>query len=86
MSGLQPHEIRFLRFLGGHLAVGVGAAAALVALLLAFDMFALRSMLTNQEQGWLGILLLFAGLSVTFGSVAMGIGVMGQARFDDDER
>lgn len=86
MSGLQPHEVRFLRFLGGHLAVGVGAAAALVTLLLAFDMFALRSMLTHQEQGWLGILLLFAGLSVTFGSVAMGIGVMTQARYDDDER
>jgi hypothetical protein len=87
MSGLQPHEVRFLRFLGGHLAIGVGAAAALVGLLLAFDLFALRSLLASHEDGWLGVALLFAGLAVTFGSVAMGIGVMSQARYDgDDER
>jgi hypothetical protein len=84
MSGLQPHEVRFLRFLGGHLAIGVGAAVALVALLLAFDFFELRSMVETQPDAWLGLLLLFVGLAVTFGSVAMGIGVMSQARYDED--
>ncbi len=84
MSGLLPHEKRFLQFLAGHLALGVAAAAGLTGLLLYFDLFGLRSLAVTQPEGWLGIALIFIGLAITFGSVAMGIGVMSQARHEGD--
>jgi hypothetical protein len=85
MAGLQPHERHFLRFLAGHLAVGVAAATGLMGLILAFDLFALRSLIFGQSGGWLAGGLLYFGLAVTFGSVAMGIGVMGQAKDGEDD-
>lgn len=69
-----------LVYLGGHLLVGLAAALLFAAALLAFDLFGLRGLLFGDRDGWLAGLLLLFGLAVTFGSVAMGIGVMGLER------
>lgn len=84
MADLLPHEKHFLRFLGGHLALGVTAAAALTGLLLYFDFFSLWTLASTQREGWLGIVMIFAGLAITFGSAAMGIGIMSRARYDGE--
>ena len=85
MADLLPHEKRFLKFLGGHLAMGVTAAAALTGLILYFDLFSLWTLAATQSEGWLGIAMIFAGLAITFGSAAMGIGIMSRARYDGEE-
>ena len=74
---LDPNAKTALRFLLGHLLVGVVAAAVFTVLLIATDAFGLKSLIFEQEDGWLAALLLLFGLVVTFGSLAMGIGVQG---------
>ncbi|MDX1709614.1 MAG: hypothetical protein R3316_00585 [Rhodovibrionaceae bacterium] len=80
---LHPHEKRALRFLGIHLAGGSLGAALFGGLILWFDLFGIRTMAGESDLGWLAVALLFFGLVITFGSVAMGIGVM---REGSDER
>jgi hypothetical protein len=79
MAG-RPEGARLVRYLAGHLLVGLLAALLFCGILIVFDLFGLRSLLTGDSDGWLAGLLLLFGLAVTFGSVAMGIGVMGLER------
>jgi len=76
----------FLAFLVRHLLGGVAAASAIVAGILATDLASLRTLAFADPMGWLALALLFAGLVVTFGSVAMGIGVMALGRETDGRR
>ena len=73
-------ERQLIGFLLRHLLVGLLAAALFGGLVLWFDLSGIRSMAAADEDGWLFLVLLFFGLCVTFGSVAMGCGVMGLAR------
>ncbi len=73
-----------LRFLLGHLLVGVLAAFVFAGLLIATDAFSLKTLIFEQERGWLAGLLLLFGLAITFGSLAMGIGIHGLSGRDDD--
>ncbi len=73
-------ERQLIRFFLQHLLVGLLAAALFGGLVLWFDLAGIRSMAAADEDGWLFLTLLFFGLCVTFGSVAMGCGVMGLAR------
>ncbi len=77
MTAAERHAIGFLL---QHLVVGLLAAALFGGLLLWTDFAGIRSMAAADEDGWLFLVLLFFGLGVTFGSVAMGIGVMSLAR------
>ena len=82
---LDPQARKALGFLLGHLLVGCAAALALMALLIGFNLFDLRSLILEQERGWLAGLLLLFGLVITFGSLAMGIGVQGLSARDPEE-
>ncbi len=73
---MQPHERHALTFLLRHLLAGLVGAACFGGLILYFDFAGIRSMARADESGWLFIVLLFFGLAVTFGSVAMACGVM----------
>ncbi|WP_455373575.1 hypothetical protein [Limibacillus halophilus] len=74
---LDPHARDALKFLLGHLAIGCAAAVLLTGLLIGFNLFHLRELIFEQENGWLAALLLLFGMVVTFGSLAMGVGVNG---------
>ena len=80
--GLHRHERIFIGFLLRHLLIGVAGALAFGTALLGLDLFNLRTLIVGSDQPVLFGLLLFFGLFVTFGSVAMGIGIM---TIDSDE-
>lgn len=67
---------RLLRFLGLHIAFGVavGIAAAAVALLV--DAGGLKTLMVSDQQPYLAMIMLFAGFSITFGSIAVGAAIM----------
>ena len=80
--GLRRHERVFIIFLLRHLLIGVAGALAFGTALLSLDLFSLRTLIFGSDEPFLFGLLLFFGLFVTFGSVAMGIGIM---TIDNDE-
>ena len=47
------------------------------------DLAGIRSLALAEEGGWLALGLLFFGLFVTFGSLAMGAAIMGLGREED---
>ena len=69
-----------IRFLLQHLALGGAAGVVFGYLLLRFDVAGLGGLMTGSGGGALALFLYFFGLVVTFGSVAMGIAVMGLGR------
>lgn len=79
---LRPFERDAILFLLRHLVVGLVAALAFAALILALDVGGLRRLLVADGDGWLYLALLLFGLAITFGSLAMGVSVMtlGQER------
>ena len=77
MSKLKPFERHAIAFLLRHLAVGLAGAVLFTILILAADLGGLRAMAWRDPQGWLYLALLFFGLVVTFGSLAMGVAIMG---------
>lgn len=83
---LQRHERQLLGFLASHLFIGLAAAILFEALLIFTDSFGLKTMVLEGEDGALAAALLFFGLFITFGSVAMGVAVwqLGQERDGDD--
>ncbi|OAN48215.1 hypothetical protein A6A04_05385 [Paramagnetospirillum marisnigri] len=81
---MTPQEKEPLKFLGQHLIYGVAAAIAFGLAVLATDLSHIRTMLMETNNPGLVLALMFFGLIVTFGSVAMGVGIMSLAS-DDDE-
>ncbi|GAB3121969.1 hypothetical protein [Novispirillum itersonii] len=75
---LKRHESNVLKFLFQHLAVGTMGGLVFGILLLWTDIGSIRSMAMRSDSPALILILLFFGLFVTFGSVAMGIGIMSQ--------
>ncbi|TVQ37843.1 MAG: hypothetical protein EA356_03600 [Geminicoccaceae bacterium] len=86
----KPPDRRLLRFLAEHAAIGVMVAAALTYLIVKVDAFGIASMAERSANGWLAVLLLFAGFAVTFSSVAMGTAIFmlpkDEDRWRDDHR
>lgn len=74
---MQPHERAAILFLLKHLVSGIAGALTLGTGLLVLDVAKLGTLIANSPHAIEALVLLFLGLSVTFGSVAMGIGVMG---------
>ena len=73
----------FFRFLALHLGGGIAAAGVFGGLLLAFDLGGLWTMIARSPDAGLWLAILFTSLVVTFGSVAMGIGIMGRGEERD---
>jgi hypothetical protein len=78
-------ENPLIRFLLPHLIGGFVGALAFEIVLLATDFAGLGTLVKNSADGPLVAALLFFGLFITFGSVAMGIGIMAMRRDDGDE-
>ena len=73
-----------IRFLAGHCALGVVIGLAAAALLLWLDVGGIRTLVSSDGSGgWVAIVLLGFGFSVTFGSLAMGSAVFMLPRGDD---
>ena len=73
---MKPFEKLLVFFLLKHLVSGMAGAVVLATGLLLLDIANLRSLVLTAESGYIGVFLLYTGLMITFGSVAMGIGVM----------
>lgn len=75
--GLSAGAAHALAFLLGHLGIGLSGAILFGGLLLWTDMGGLGQLVFRSSTPALAIFLLFFGLFVTFGGIAMAIGVMG---------
>ncbi len=77
MPKLKPFERDALGYLLRHLALGLLGSAVFGGLILWTDFAGIRSLAMAEEDGWLALGLLFFGLFVTFGSVTLGVAIMG---------
>ena len=75
-----------LKFLGLHLACGVAAAFVFGSAILVSDLSHIRTLALESAHPVLIIVVLFFGLVVTFGSAAMGVGIMGMGDFSESNR
>jgi len=73
---MTPKERDALLFLGKHLAAGVTAGLTFCGAMLAFDVGGLRSLLVAADSVGIGLYLFVGSVCITFGSVAMGVGIM----------
>jgi hypothetical protein len=73
---MQSPYAPFVSFLLKHLAVGTAGGLVLGVLLLAMDVAGLRTLILASPDWALFLVLLFFGLWVTFGSLAMAVGIM----------
>lgn len=73
---LLRHEKKVITFLLQHLLTGVVGGLLFGGLLLYFDVSHLRTMAMDEESGILTLCLMFFGLMVTFGSLAMAAAIM----------
>ena len=80
MMGLRRHEKTAIRFLAEHLLGGVVGGIVFGLLILYLDIAHLRTLAAESPDGWMTIVLLFFGLMVTFGGVAMAAGIMSLAQ------
>ncbi len=83
----QRHNHELLRFFAGHLVVGFIAGEGLLAGLLVLDIGGLRSLIWASSDRVISLGLLIMFFAITFGSLAMGTGVMGlRHRQREDQR
>lgn len=73
---MKPFEKNAILFLLRHLASGVAGAVVLGTGLLWFDVAKLATLIGNSDHGLVAVAMLYGSLMLTFGSVAMGIGIM----------
>ncbi|MFM9844577.1 MAG: hypothetical protein ACKVOI_16570 [Dongiaceae bacterium] len=69
-----------VKFLAAHLAVGIGAGWIVLGLLLWIDVAGLRSLIVNSGDSVIALVMLAIFFALTFGSLAMGTGIMGLSR------
>ena len=72
-----------LRFLAAHLAVGVFVGWSVLGGLIALDVASLRTLLLRDQHAAVALAMAAIFFAITFGSLAMGAGVMG---LRDDDR
>ena len=73
---MQTFEKPLLVFLLKHVTSGAAGGLALGLGLLLLDIAGLRTLMGQSEDGIIAILLLYFGLMVTFGAIAMAVGIM----------
>ena len=73
----------FLKFLAVHLPAARRGPWRSSAASWRPTLAGLRGLMLADEMGWLALVLLFFGLTITFGSVAMGVGIMSLGRERD---
>lgn len=65
-----------LLFLAKHLAAGLAAGLAFCAAMLWLNVGGLRTLLVAADSVGIGLYLFIGSICITFGSVAMGVGIM----------
>jgi hypothetical protein len=70
-----PHLPAMVWFLLGHCILGIAAGGAVLAGLLIYDIAGIGRLILASESPALAIAMLLGGLSITFGSAAMGFAV-----------
>lgn len=75
-----------IKFLALHLACGVTAALVFGSAILASDLSHIRTLALDSPHPVLILVLMYFGLAVTFGSAAMGVGIMGLGDFSESNR
>ncbi len=65
-----------LLYLAKHLAAGVIAGVVFCAAMLALNVGGLRTLLLEADSVAVGLYLFIGSVCITFGSVAMGVGIM----------
>ena len=73
---MQEFEKPLVMFLLKHVTSGAAGGVALGLGILMLDIAGLRTLMGQSEDGIIAILLLFFGLIVTFGAIAMAVGIM----------
>lgn len=80
---MRPWEKSAILFLLRHLASGAAGAVVLGTGILWLDVAGIGTLVVNSEHGVIAAVMLYVALIITFGSVAMGIGIMS---LNDDPR
>ncbi|MDQ7019934.1 MAG: hypothetical protein Q9M33_12325 [Robiginitomaculum sp.] len=78
------HEL--IRFFAGHLVVGLIAGEGMLAGLLLLDVGGLRTMIWSSSDKMIALGLLIIFFALTFGSLAMGTGVMGLRNRNEEDK
>jgi len=81
---LTKAEKEPILFLLKHCLIGLISGLCFGVLMLAFDVGGLRTLAFQSPDTILILTLLFFGLFVTFGSIAMGAGIMGLGNHGDE--
>ncbi|MDR3517103.1 MAG: hypothetical protein P4M00_14920 [Azospirillaceae bacterium] len=81
---MRDFEKHALLFLLRHLLAGIAAAVIVGTGLIGLDVDHLGTLIRHSDHAVLVTVMLFSGLIITFGSVAMGAGIMSLARYDDE--
>ena len=81
---MTPRKAGLLGYMAQHLLAGVLAGILFGVLVLVTDLGHIRTLVMDSPDGIATAVLMFFGLMVTFGSVAMGVGIMNLARDDED--
>lgn len=74
MPPARPPQL--LRFLATHMAFGIAIGVAFASLVVLTNTAGLNDLLTGDEHPYIAIAMLNIMCALTFGSLAMGIGVM----------
>jgi hypothetical protein len=71
-----PRTPQLLRFLAAHMGFGIAVGIAFASLVVMTNTAGLNDLLTGDEHPYIAIAMLNIMCALTFGSLAMGIGVM----------
>lgn len=83
---MTPEPFDAFKFLGMHLACGLAAALVFGTAVLYLDIGHIRTMALEAHSGGMIFSLMYFGLFVSFGSIAMAVGIMGLGNFSEENR
>ena len=83
LTPMTAKERDAILFLAKHLAAGVIAGLVFCGAMLGFDVAGLRTLLVAADSVGVGLYLFIGSICITFGSVAMGVGIMGLGDHSD---
>ena len=83
---MSKDHFAILKFLALHLACGIIAAAIFGSAILVSDLSHIYTLAMSSAHPTMVIVLLYAGLAVTFGGVAMMVGVMTLGSFSGPDQ
>jgi hypothetical protein len=76
---------RLIRFLFGHMLVGIAVGWIILGAIFWLDVASLRTLIGQTGAGWIAVPVMAILFAITFGSLAMGTGVMLLPKDDDDD-